>query len=73
MPMHPLYKAAEDADESLNAAIKRVAGDYTRWTLPARFWESATIRMAYQVKREADEAWLAFMRADSEARSARNR
>lgn len=66
---HALYVLAERADARLTAVIAARTGR-TRWTMKAADEHITEIRYALQAKLAADEAWLAFMRQESERRSA---
>lgn len=65
---HPLYLAALAADEQYAAVCQAHGG--TRWTVKHQY-QIPAIRDARQAKYAADEAWLAYMRQDSEERTAR--
>ena len=60
--MRMLYTLAEQADARYSATIAARCPGKTRWTLTAEQAAIPEIREAYQAKRIADEAWLAWMR-----------
>lgn len=56
-----LYIRAEQADARYSAVIRaRTGGD--RWTLTPEQERIPEVREAYREKRNADEAWLTFLR-----------
>lgn len=69
---HPLYTLALQADARFTAVIAaRTDGKRDRWTMTAADMMIAEVREAYRAKLVADDAWLTFLRLDSEARTAR--
>ncbi len=65
---HALYLAALAADEHYSAMLLKHEYD-NRWAY-AHAAEVSEVYAAYLAKVQADEAWLAFMRADSLQRTA---
>ena len=66
---HILFTLAEQADARFSATIAgRSDGKRDRWTMNASDWMTAEVREAYKAKVTADEAWLTFLRIDSENR-----
>mgnify|MGYP006951219927 CR=1 FL=1 len=58
-----LYTLAEQADARLTATIAaRTNGKRDRWTLTSTDLLIPEIREALRAKRNADEAWLTFLR-----------
>ncbi len=66
---HPLYLAALQADAQLDARLCAYGVD--RWTSTPAIDMLPDVRLAYHAKTNADADWLAFMRQDSEQRTAR--
>lgn len=68
---HILYTLALQADERLTATIQaRTEGKRNRWTFTAAdLINHPEIREALRAKQTADEAWLTFLRFDSEQRT----
>ena len=60
---HVLYTLAEQADARYNETIQSRAGQHkTRWTLTPAEERIPEIAYAYRQKRNADEAWLTYLR-----------
>lgn len=65
---HVLYALAEQADARLTATLQARTGR-DRWTMLATDYSIPEVREALALKINADEAWLTFLRHDSERRS----
>lgn len=70
---HPLYVLAQQADARYRETVRSRTG-HDCWALTAaELIAHPEIRAAYAAKVAADDAWLAYMRYDSERRSSARR